>query len=250
MRRILSALPFAALAVVNPSVADETFRGADFRGMDKEVFENAVRGYILEHPEVIIEALERFEAREREQQKKAASEALVRYEEELFHDPSTPISGNENGDVTIVEFFDYQCGFCKRALDTILDILEEDDGVRVVWKELPILGPASEFAARAAMAAHRQGKYFEFHTAVMSSRGRLTPEKVMGIASEKGVNIDRLKRDMNDPAIAAYLNETLRLARALGVNGTPGFVIGDKLIPGVIDKDRMMRLIADVRNQS
>ena len=245
MRRILFALPFAALIVANPSFADETFRG-----MDKEAFEKAVREYILEHPEVIIEALEKFEAREREQREKAASEALVRYKDKLFNDPATPISGNENGDVTIVEFFDYQCGFCKRALGAVLDVLEEDDRVRVVWKELPILGPTSEFAARAAMAAHRQGKYFEFHTAVMSSRGRLTPEKVMRIASKKGLDTTRLKRDMEDPAITAYLNETLRLAQALGINGTPGFVIGNKLIPGAIDKDRMMQLIADVRNQS
>lgn len=246
VRKLAFAVPFlAALLALGPANADETFKN-----MEKEAFEKAVRTYILEHPEVIIEALEKYEAQERNAQEKAAAEALVAQKDKLFKHPMTPISGNRDGDVTVVEFFDYQCGFCKRTLNTVLEVLDSDKRVKVVWKELPILGPASEFAARAAMASNKQGKYQEYHVALMSARGRLTPEKVFRLASKIGLNVDQLKRDMEDPMITAYLQETLRLAQALGINGTPGFVIGNKLVPGAIDTSRMKELIAEVRNQS
>ncbi len=246
MRKLAFALPLlAALLTIGPAHADETFKT-----MEKEKLEQAIRAYLLEHPEVIIEALEKYEAQERSAQEKAAAAALIAQKDKLFDHPMTPISGNPNGDVTVVEFFDYQCGFCKRSLNTVLDVLRSDKQVRVVWKELPILGPASEFAARAAMASDKQGKYEEYHIAIMSSRGRLTPEKVMRLASKVGLDVERLKRDMEDPKITAYLQETLQLAQTLGINGTPGFVIGNKLIPGAIDSTRMHELIAEARNQS
>jgi protein-disulfide isomerase len=162
----------------------------------------------------------------------------------------TPVSGNPKGDVTIVEFFDYQCGYCKRTMQNVLDLQKEDPKVRVAWKELPILGPVSEFAARAAMAAEKQGKYMEFHTAVMGARGQLTPEGVMKHAADAGIDVDRLKRDMMAPEIGKYLRDTLQLAQELGINGTPGFVIGGKLVPGALDKEQMKALIAKAREAS
>jgi protein-disulfide isomerase len=246
VRKLAFAVPFvAALLAFGPANADETFKA-----MEKEAFDKAVRTYILEHPEVIIEALEKYEAQERNAQEKAAAAALIAQKDKLFEHPMTPISGNRKGDVTVVEFFDYQCGFCKRTLSTVLEVLDSDKQVKVVWKELPILGPASEFAARAAMASNKQGKYQQYHVAIMSARGRLTPEKVLRLASKVGLDVDQLKRDMEDPTITAYLQETLQLAQTLGINGTPGFVIGNKLIPGAIDKSRMQELIAAARNQS
>lgn len=246
MRKLAFAIPFlAALLALGPAHADETFKT-----MEKEAFEKAIRAYILEHPEVIIEALEKYEAQERDAQEKAAAAALIAQKDKLFKHPMTPISGNPKGDVTVVEFFDYQCGFCKRALNTVLEVLDSDKQVKVVWKELPILGPASEFAARAAMASDKQGKYQQYHVALMSARGRLSPEKIFRLASKVGLDVDQLKRDMEDPKITAYLQETLQLAQTLGINGTPGFVIGNKLIPGAIDKSRMQELIATARNQS
>lgn len=117
--------------------------------------ENAIREYLLNNPEVIIEALEKYESRQRQARENAARTALTAHKTSLFDHPMTPVSGTRDADVTIVEFFDYQCGFCKRTLGSMLSILKEDPKVRVVWKEMPILGPTSEFAARAAMAAKR-----------------------------------------------------------------------------------------------
>ena len=156
----------------------------------------------------------------------------------------SPVSGNPKGDVTLVEFFDYQCGYCKRSLKPVKDLLETDRQLRIVWKEFPILGPVSRFAARAAMASEKQGRYLEFHVAVMGSRGKLTEDRVMDIAGSVGLDVQRLRREMDDPAIEEYLDETIRLARVLGIEGTPAFVIGDTLVPGAVGGARLKELIA------
>lgn len=239
MKRLSLALPvLALLCATGASAADLP---------DKQALDEAIRSYLLEHPEVIIESLQNYEAKERAEQEKAAADALETHKDRLYNDPMTPVTGNPDGDVTVVEFFDYQCGYCKRTLQNVLDLQEEDPKLRFVWKELPILGPASEFAARAAMAAKKQGKYMDFHTAVMGARGRLTPELVMALASKAGIDTERLKKDMDDPAITKYLQDTLLLAQQLGITGTPGFVIGGKLVPGALNKDRMKQLVEDAR---
>lgn len=217
---------------------------------EKEALNEAIRSYLLEHPEVIIEALEKFEDRERLAKENASTAALNERKDDLYNHPMTPISGNPKGDVTIVEFFDYQCGYCKRTMQTVLDLQKEDPKIRVVWKELPILGPASEFASRAAMAAKKQDKYIEFHVAVMGARGQLTPESVMKHAADVGLDVDKLKRDMMAPEIGKYLRDTLQLAQQLGINGTPGFVIGGKLVPGAIGMEQMKDLIEQARQAS
>ena len=160
--------------------------------------------------------------------------------------PLSPVSGNVEGDVTVVEFFDYQCGYCKRALPTMEALLETDPDVRVVWKEFPILGPVSDFAARAAMASARQDLYLPFHLALMREP-KLTEGKVLEIASKTGLDTARLQQDMEDPAIQAYLDETRALAREIGITGTPAFVIGGRLVPGVVDSARMKELVASAR---
>ncbi|MCG8547464.1 MAG: DsbA family protein [Alphaproteobacteria bacterium] len=244
-KTILSLFTGAMLLGASAAAAD-----SPLSDIDKDELNAAIRAYILEHPEVIIEALEKFEQKERAERQKATMAALAANKEKLFNNPMTPVSGNKDGDVSIVEFFDYQCGFCKRTMASVLEVMKEDPQVRVVWKELPILGPASEFAARAAMASKRQGKYLDFHIALMGSRGQLTPKKIFEKAKKVGLDIEKLKRDMADPAISQYLSETLQLAQALGINGTPGFVIGNKLVPGALDKNRIKELIALARNQS
>ena len=160
----------------------------------------------------------------------------------------SPVSGNPQGDVTLVEFFDYQCGHCKRSLQSVMDLLESDGQLRIVWKEFPILGSVSRFAARAGMAAARQGRYLEYHVAVMGSRGRLTEDGIMAMAADAGLDVRRLRRDMRDPAIKDYLDETIRLARTLGIGGTPAYVIGDALVPGAVGGDRLKEFIAKARS--
>ena len=242
MTRFHIALPLAALMCASAASA------ADLP--NKEALDEAIRSYILENPEVIIEALEKLEVREREAREKAAADALAERHDDIFNHPMTPVSGNKDGDITVVEFFDYQCGYCKRTMQHVLDLQEEDPQIRIVWKELPILGPASDYAARAAMAAKKQGKYLDFHIAVMGSRGRLTPELIMKHASAAGLDLDRLKEDMKGPEIDKYLRDTLQLAHELGINGTPGFIIGERLVPGALSKERMKQLIAEARGAS
>ncbi|MCY4502344.1 MAG: DsbA family protein, partial [Alphaproteobacteria bacterium] len=213
---------------------------------DKAAIEGMVRDYLLKNPEVIEEAIGILRAKRREEDRKRAEAAIAENGEALREHPMSPVSGNAQGDVTVVEFFDYRCGFCKRTLPAMEALLKEDANVRVVWKEFPILGPVSVFAARAAMAADRQGKYYPFHLALMKEP-ELTDGKVVELAVGAGLDMERLRRDMEDPAIQAYLDETRALAQQIGIDGTPAFVIGGRLVGGAVDAARMKELVAAAR---
>jgi protein-disulfide isomerase len=159
------------------------------------------------------------------------------------------VAGNPVGDVTLVEFFDYHCAYCKRALNAVTAVLGEDPGLRIVYKEFPILGPDSVLAARAALASRNQdpSKYLEFHVALMSTRGRLTQPRILEIARDAGFDAERLVADMASPEINTAIERNIELARSLEINGTPTFVIGDQLVPGAVDLDTLRRLIAEAR---
>lgn len=241
---------FAVIAVLGIAMATTVDGRADSpaaKALDKSAIEKIIRDYLIANPEVIEEAFQALQAKREAAEKNRAQVALSEHGDALRGHPMTPVSGNSTGDVTVVEFFDYQCGYCKRSLASIVDLLNSDKNVRVVWKELPILGPASRFAARAAMAAKKQDKYFDFHVGLMGAHGRLSEGKVMSIAADVGLNVDRLHEDMKDPKIETYLDETLQLANSLGIRGTPAFVIGNTLVPGAIDVSGMKRIIAATR---
>ncbi len=240
--RILAAL--AALALLAPVTADSHSNHGS--GPDKGAIEGVVRDYLLKNPEVIEEAIGILRAKRQEEERKRAEAAIAENGEALHSHPMSPVSGNTEGDVTVVEFFDYRCGFCKRALPAMEALLEADANVRVVWKEFPILGPVSVFAARAAMAAERQDRYLPFHLALMKEP-ELTEGKVVELAVGAGLDMERLRRDMEDPAIAAYLDETRALAQQIGINGTPAFVVGGRLVGGAVDAARMKELVAAAR---
>ena len=214
---------------------------------NKEAVREIVREYLLEHPEVIEEAIRALQTRRQADQAARTRDALVKNRVALTGHPLSPVSGNPEGDVTLVEFFDYQCGYCKRSLGSVMELLESDPELRIVWKDLPVLGPVSTFAALASMAAQKQGKYLEFHKALMGARERLSEESVMEIAGQVGLDVERLQRDMADQKIIGYLQDTQRLAQELGINGTPAFVIGNTLVPGAVDGARLKQLIAEAR---
>ena len=247
MRTMLLAALAVALAVAAP-LADGSAETGAATAPERRAIERIVRDYLLRNPEIIEEVMEALQARKEAALEERTRAALVEHGEALRRHPGSPVSGNPRGDVTVVEFFDYQCGYCKRSLKVMTDLLKTDRQVRVVWKEFPILGPVSTFAARAAMAAERQGKYLRFHVDVMSLRGRLTEAAVMGVARDIGLDIARLRRDMEDPEIGSYLEETARLARAIGVRGTPAFVIGETLVPGAVDGATIREIISEVRS--
>ena len=245
VRILLPLLAIAAAAAFTPESRAES---SATPSLDSEAVRKIVREYLLEHPEVIKEAIQVLQAKRASREQDRARTALREHDKALRSHPMSPVSGNPKGDVTLVEFFDYQCGCCKQSLKPVKDLLETDRQLHIVWKEFPILGPVSRFAARAAMASEKQGRYLEFHVAVMGSRGKLTEDRVMAIAGNVGLDVRRRRRDMEDPAIENYFDETIRLAQTLGIRGTPAFVIGDTLVPGAVDGVRLKELIARARS--
>jgi protein-disulfide isomerase len=211
--------------------------------MPKDEFERRVRAYLLEHPEVIAEAISRLESQQGAQE---ATEVHSRADE-VFRDPDSPVGGNPNGDVTLVEFFDYNCPYCRQMVPVMMQAESGDPKLRVVYKEFPILGPNSTLAAKAAIAAHKQGKYVVFHRALYQVHGTVDPSKVTEVAATVGLDVDRLKADMADPSIATLIEKNLALARVLRIDGTPGFVAGSQILRGAVDLKALQRFIQDAR---
>jgi protein-disulfide isomerase len=211
--------------------------------------EEIVREYILKNPEIIVEAVRGLQARQEAEAQERARQAVAAKQEALLRDPGSPASGNPAGDVTVVEFFDYGCGYCRAAAPTVKQLLAEDRKVRVVYKEFPILGPESVVAAEAALAARAQGKYTEFHEALMKAPGPLSWGAIARIATGVGLDVNRLQRDMKAPEVSATIERNRALAHDLGITGTPAFVVGTELVPGAIDKGRLQELVARARQR-
>jgi protein-disulfide isomerase len=216
--------------------------------MPQDEFEQRVRTYLLEHPEIVAEAINRLEARQGEQTATEARAVLKSQDDEVFRDPDSPVGGNPSGDVTLVEFFDYNCPYCRMMPPVMAEAEAADPQLRIVYKELPILGPNSVFAAKAALAANKQGKYVAFHRALFQLRGPIDEGKVLETAAAMGLDIDRIKTDMKDAAVDGALEKTGKLAQALQITGTPGFVVGDQLTTGATDLTTLQGLIAKARS--
>jgi protein-disulfide isomerase len=206
-----------------------------------------VQTYLLDHPEVIIESVNRMEARQRASAEAEVQTIVKSHADELFRDADSPVGGNPNGDITLVEFFDYNCPYCRQMVPVMMQAEASDPQLRVVYKEFPILGPNSTFAAKAALAAHKQGKYVAFHRALYQVRGAVDPSKVTEVAVAVGLDADRLKADMGNPTIGALIEKNLALARALRIDGTPGFVAGNQVLRGAVDLKALQGFIQEAR---
>ncbi|MEX2451454.1 MAG: DsbA family protein [Rhodospirillales bacterium] len=213
--------------------------------LDKQAVEKILRDILRENPEIVVEAIETYRAKQEAAKQEKARETLAAKREELENGPLLPIGGNPKGTVTIVEFFDYQCGYCKRVLPSVLSLLESDKTIKYVFTEFPILGPASLLASQAALAVWKmdKSKYVPFHTALMSSRGGLNQDKIMRLARETGIDSVSLQAHMQDPGIQKTLQKNIELAQALNINGTPAFIIGDQIVPGAVELDDLKRLV-------
>ncbi|SEW35430.1 Protein-disulfide isomerase [Aliiroseovarius sediminilitoris] len=212
-------------------------------GRIKELALEAIR----ENPSIIMEAVSILEQQKATDIEAARADVLTNQRNLLELDPNAPVLGNPDGDVTVVEFFDYNCPYCRRAMDEVQGLLEDDADVRLVYREWPILGEGSVFAAKAALAAREQGKYEAFHWALMGMSGRAEEASVMRIASEVGLDIDQLRRDMQAPEIEEHISTSMNLAQSLGFNGTPSFVIGDELVPGFVEKSQLVEIVDATR---
>jgi protein-disulfide isomerase len=216
-------------------------------GLDEARIKELVLESIRENPEIVMEAIAILEQRQAEAQADAQSKVLSSQRNVLERDPNAPILGNPDGDVTVVEFFDYNCPYCKRAMSEVKNLIDGDTGVRLVFREWPILGEGSVFAAKAALAARNQGKYEEFHWAMMSAKGQAAEASVLRVAKEVGLDIDRLRRDMETPEVDEHIATSMRLTQSLGFNGTPSFVIGDALVPGFVEQSKLEEFVSAAR---
>ena len=245
-------LPAAALLAVGLAAAGPLVRPAaaadPFTPAQEAAIEAIVQDYIARNPELVLEAIAAIEARQKAEKERVAQAALIAHRDVLERNPADPVLGNPDGDVTIVEFFDYQCGYCKTMVGPMRELVEGDGKVRWVLKEFPILGPESMVAARASLAAGRQDKYEAFHFTLMGLRGRLSEAAIWQAASEAGLDLERLRKDMADPAIEAAINANYQLAQALQIEGTPAFTIGDTLIPGAAPKEHLAALLKKARD--
>jgi protein-disulfide isomerase len=216
---------------------------------DKAVFGRKIREYLVANPEVLVEAMQEFERRQDSQRDSVAQKAIGQHKAELVSDPESPSAGNAGGDVVIVDFNDYQCPYCKRAHQALKSVVAADGKIKIVYKDLPILGEPSRIAALAAMAAVKQGKHLALHNALMEFSGKLDRDRILEIAASVGLDVALLEKDMEDPKFKQLIDRNMALASALGVRGTPAFVIGDQFVPGAIDADALKQLIAEARKR-
>lgn len=215
----------------------------------QDEFDRRIHDYLMKNPEVIIQAVQALEARKQREALTETQDALKARAEEILRDPDSPVGGNAQGDVTLVEFFDYNCPYCRKMAPLLIDAEAADPQLRIVFKEFPILGPNSELAAKAALAAHRQGRYVDFHHALMGVKGSVNEDSVLTAAEELGLDLDRLKADMQDPAIQVSIERNLALAATLRINGTPGFVIGDQILRGATELNVLQQMISQARKE-
>lgn len=216
--------------------------------LSREAVEAIIREYLLKNPELIVESVRALQQRQQAQEQERVTGALAARQAELHQDADSPVAGNPQGDVTVVQFFDYRCGYCKNVAPALRQLLEQDGNVRLVYKEFPILGPDSVIASRAALAARAQGQYVAFHNALMAANGGpLTLAEVLRIARQVKLDTARLQADMEAPEIRALLQRNLALAQELGIRGTPAFVVGADLVPGAMDLAALKELVARAR---
>lgn len=190
--------------------------------------EGIIKSYLVNNPEILVEASQALEAKQQANIEKQSLAGISQNKQAIFNDANSPVVGNANGTVTLVEFFDYQCGHCK-AMSPIMDsLVKQDSTIKLVYKELPIFGGASRYASMAALASMKQGKYSVFHNALLQAEGPLSEESIMKIAGRVGLDVKKLKADMNAKEIDQQLRDNFRLAQSIKLVGTPTFIAGNK----------------------
>lgn len=212
---------------------------------------DVVRNYLTKNPEILVEMTTELDKRQAAEQAEKQQKIISDNADAIFRSPLAFVAGNPDGDVSVVEFFDYNCGYCRRALPDVVKLVDNDKKVRLVLKELPIFGEDSEAASKAALAAHKQGKYFEMHQKLFTEPGKADKEKALRIGGELGLDVAQLEKDMADPEIQKSLDQAKDLAQKLGLQGTPLYLIGDHVIPGAPDDlyDQFTKNVTEIREK-
>ena len=240
LRRLVLIAPLllaaAPLAAEEPSPAET------------ERVQRIVRDYLQQHPEVIIEAIKSYQDKRAAAAAGKARQTIAALQDELLRDPASPVGANPAGDVSIVEFFDYRCPYCKAVAPDLAKALAADGKVRLIYKEFPILGASSMLAAKAALASQQQGKYIPFHEKLIAFKGNLDEVAIFAMAADIGLDVAKLKSDMQKPEIEAAIQRNYKLADKLAIQGTPAFVIGSELLPGAASVDELTAAIRRARS--
>lgn len=236
-----------ALALLLPGwrpAAAESFSPAQ-----RDEIVRVVRDVLKADPSILRDALAALQADEDSRQEKATGDTIARLGKQLV-DPADAVEGNPRGDVTMVEFYDTRCPYCRRMLPVMADLLRAEPNLKLVMKDLPILGPASQLESRALLAAQRQGGYFKLRDAIMHNSGAQTPDTIRGMADRIGLDGGKMLRDMDDPAIKNRLERNVALAQQIGVQGTPAILVGRRMIAGAADLDELRHAIAEARQRN
>jgi protein-disulfide isomerase len=245
-RLLVPALLALALCGAPPTASAQSF--SDVQRGD---IETIVRNYLLAHPEVLEEAMTELSKRQAAAETEKHEASVARNAETIFNSPRGVTLGNKEGDVTFVEFFDYNCGYCKRAMTDMLDLMKADPKLKVVLKEFPVLSQGSVEAAQVAVAVRMQDasgkKYLDFHQKLLGGRGPADKARAMAAAKEAGLDIGKIEKDLASPEVRATLEENLKLAEAMGMNGTPSYVIGKQVVIGAVGLDNLKEKIGIAR---
>lgn len=206
-----------------------------FNDVQKRGIEQIIKEYFLKNPEFIVDVQNALETKMAKEDEQRIKQLVSENAKDIYRHPESPVAGNPNGDISVVEFFDYNCGYCKRGFHNIQELIEKDPKVRFVFNELPILSKDSEEASKVALAARAQGKYWELHKALIESKGRVTEASALEAAAKLGLDVEQLKRDKESNAVKEELTRVGALARKMNINGTPHFLVGSEGIGGAPD---------------
>jgi len=244
--------PFAPIALALAVAALPLSAMADsFSPAQRGEIESIIKNYLVTHPEVLEEASAELSKRQALVESEKQRAAVQQYTNELFSSPRNVVIGNPDGDVNFVEFFDYNCPYCKHAMVDMLGILKTDPKLRVTLVEFPVLGPASVDAARVAVAVHMQDptgkKYLDFHQRLLGGRGQADKARALAAAKDAGLDVARIEKDMASAEVQATLEQNLKVAEALGLNGTPSYVIGKEVVVGAVGLNGLTKKISEAR---
>jgi len=248
-RRLAAATALATFAALPAAAFDIGAMTPD----ERAAFRAEVRSYLLENPEVLLEAIAELEAQQAAEQAVDDASLVLTNADALFADPNSWVGGNPDGDVTLVEFIDYNCGFCKRAYPEVAQMLDMDGNVRLVVKELPILGPASEMAARMAVAvlqSEGEEPYERLRDTLMTLRGELNATTLQRVGAEMGLDMGAISDRMNSPEVVQVIEDNRNLAARLRLNGTPSYAMEDRIIRGMLPATAMLDLVDAVRAEN
>lgn len=248
--KAFARLGVAALFTASTALAANAFDMADMSDAEREVFRAEVRSYLLEHPEVLMEAVDVYQNRQAEQQVANDADLIASYAEPIFASENDGIYGNPEGDITLVEFMDYRCGYCKKAYPDVHALLENDGNIKLIIKEFPILGEASVLASRFAVATKLVAgdeAYLTLHDALMQARGDISEASLRRLAKSLEIDADPILAKMDSDEVTAIIAENHQLATALQVSGTPSFVVADQMLRGYVPYDAMVDIIGEIR---